>query len=71
MTCDYEGRDVYQSMLSDWDMDAAFQCASEPYLKLRVDVRLFEGLPRNDILKSLQCVLFYLLFFVPIFGNIK
>jgi len=29
-------------MLSDWDMDAAFQNASDPCLKLKVDLRPFD-----------------------------
>jgi len=36
------GQDVYLSMLSDWDMDAAFQNASDPCLKLKVDLRPFD-----------------------------
>ena len=39
---DTEGQAVYLSMLSDWDMDAAFQCAADPCLKLKVDLRPFE-----------------------------
>lgn len=39
---DSEGQAVYLSMLSDWDMDAAFQCAADPCLKLKVDLRPFE-----------------------------
>ncbi|CAG5132877.1 unnamed protein product [Candidula unifasciata] len=54
MTYDSEGQNVYQSMLSDWDMDAAFQCASEPYLKLRVDVRLFEDLEDWDVIAPVE-----------------
>ncbi|XP_060595681.1 uncharacterized protein LOC132749798 [Ruditapes philippinarum] len=36
------GQDVYLSMLSDWDMDAAFQNASDPCLKLKVDLKPFD-----------------------------
>lgn len=36
------GQNTYLSMLSDWDMDAAFQTASDPYLKLKVDLRPFD-----------------------------
>ena len=39
---DTEGQEVYLSMLSDWDMDAAFQCAADPYLKLKVDLKPFD-----------------------------
>ena len=39
---DTEGQTIYLSMLSDWDMDAAFQCAAEPCLKLKIDLRPFE-----------------------------
>lgn len=35
-------QDVYLTMLSDWDMDAAFQNASDPCLKLKVDLRPFD-----------------------------
>ncbi|XP_041378086.1 LOW QUALITY PROTEIN: TBC1 domain family member 25-like [Gigantopelta aegis] len=42
LASDSEGQDVYLSMLSDWDMDAAFQCASDPCLKLKVDLKPFE-----------------------------
>ncbi|XP_076469269.1 TBC1 domain family member 25-like isoform X2 [Babylonia areolata] len=37
-----QGKEVYLSMLSDWDMDAAFQCASDPCLRLRMDVKTTE-----------------------------
>ncbi|XP_046334579.1 TBC1 domain family member 25-like isoform X1 [Haliotis rufescens] len=48
---DSEGQEVYLSMLSDWDMDAAFQCASDPYLKLKVDLKPFEdGLDDWDVI---------------------
>ncbi|PVD24774.1 hypothetical protein C0Q70_15260 [Pomacea canaliculata] len=39
---DTEGQEVYLSMLSDWDMDAAFQCAADPCLKLKVDLKPFD-----------------------------
>nr|KAG5708456.1 hypothetical protein BaRGS_026183 [Batillaria attramentaria] len=39
---DAEGQEVYLSMLSDWDMDAAFQCAADPCLKLKVDLKPFD-----------------------------
>ncbi|XP_055881796.1 TBC1 domain family member 25-like isoform X1 [Biomphalaria glabrata] len=42
LAIDSEGQAVYLSMLSDWDMDAAFQCAADPCLKLKVDLRPFE-----------------------------
>ncbi|CAI9739952.1 Hypothetical predicted protein [Octopus vulgaris] len=46
-----DGQKIYLSMLSDWDMDAACQCASEPYLKLKVDLKPFEeGLEDWDII---------------------
>ncbi|XP_064604846.1 TBC1 domain family member 25-like isoform X2 [Liolophura sinensis] len=45
------GQNTYLSMLSDWDMDAAFQTASDPYLKLKVDLRPFDdGLDDWDII---------------------
>ncbi|KAK9510435.1 hypothetical protein O3M35_005224 [Rhynocoris fuscipes] len=36
------GQETYLPLLSDWDLDAAFLSASEPYLNLRVDARPFE-----------------------------
>ncbi|XP_073988072.1 TBC1 domain family member 25 [Rhodnius prolixus] len=36
------GQETYLPLLSDWDLDAAFLSASEPYLCLRVDARPFE-----------------------------
>ena len=36
------GQDVYLPLLSDWDLDAAFLSASDPYLRLKVDLRPFE-----------------------------
>ena len=42
LATDSEGQSVYLTMLSDWDMDAAFQCAADPCLRLKVDLRPFE-----------------------------
>ena len=39
---DGRGQDVYLSLLSDWDLDAAFLSASNPVLKLKVDLKPFE-----------------------------
>lgn len=39
---DDEGQEIYLSMLSDWDMDAAFQSASDPCLQIKVDLKPFE-----------------------------
>jgi hypothetical protein len=39
---DDAGEEVYLSLLSDWDLDAAFFGASNPILRLKVDVRPFE-----------------------------
>ncbi|XP_061187762.1 uncharacterized protein LOC133195824 [Saccostrea echinata] len=45
------GQEIYLSMLSDWDMDAAIQSASDPCLQLKVDARPFEeGLDDWDII---------------------
>ena len=33
---------MYLSLLSDWDLDAAFLSASDPYLRLKVDTKPFE-----------------------------
>ncbi|XP_021340089.1 TBC1 domain family member 25-like isoform X2 [Mizuhopecten yessoensis] len=50
-TKDDEGQEIYLSMLSDWDMDAAFQSASDPCLQLKVDLKPFEeGLDDWDII---------------------
>ncbi|KAG8223875.1 hypothetical protein J437_LFUL005439 [Ladona fulva] len=43
------GQETYLSLLSDWDLDAAFLSASEPCLCLRVDMKKFEeGLALDD-----------------------
>ncbi|XP_022299236.2 uncharacterized protein LOC111108042 [Crassostrea virginica] len=45
------GKEIYLSMLSDWDMDAAIQSASDPCLQLKVDAKPFEeGLDDWDII---------------------
>ena len=37
------GQEMYLSLLSDWDIDAAFLSASnDPYLRLKVDLKPFE-----------------------------
>ncbi|KAL4226691.1 hypothetical protein ACF0H5_014671 [Mactra antiquata] len=49
------GQEVYLSMLSDWDMDAAFQNASDPCLKLKVDLKPFdEALEDWDIIAPVE-----------------
>ncbi|KAK3579389.1 hypothetical protein CHS0354_029697 [Potamilus streckersoni] len=46
-----KNHEVYLSMLSDWDMDAAFQNAALPFLQLKVDLRPFdEGLEDWDVI---------------------
>ncbi|XP_071484889.1 TBC1 domain family member 25-like [Diadema antillarum] len=40
---DDSGHEVYLSMLSDWDLDAAICGASDPCLRLKVDAKPFEG----------------------------
>jgi hypothetical protein len=42
LATDDTGEEVYLSLLSDWDLDAAFFGASNPVLRLKVDVRPFE-----------------------------
>jgi hypothetical protein len=42
LATDDTGEEVYLSLLSDWDLDAAFFSASNPLLRLKVDVRPFE-----------------------------
>jgi len=39
---DDTGEEVYLSLLSDWDLDAAFFGASTPCLNLKVDLKPFE-----------------------------
>ncbi|XP_043935253.1 TBC1 domain family member 25 [Protopterus annectens] len=39
------GQEMYQSLLSDWDLDAAFLNASKPFLQLKVDIRPSEDSP--------------------------
>ncbi|XP_070558659.1 TBC1 domain family member 25-like isoform X2 [Ptychodera flava] len=40
---DEKGEEVYLSLLSDWDVDAAFLSASQPYLQIKVDTKPFDG----------------------------
>jgi len=42
LATDDTGEDVYLSLLSDWDLDAAFFSASNPCLRLKVDLKPFE-----------------------------
>ncbi|XP_015916870.1 TBC1 domain family member 25 [Parasteatoda tepidariorum] len=47
---DEEGKDTYLSLLSDWDLDAAFLGSSDPCLQLKVDLKPFEeGLEDWDV----------------------
>ena len=39
---DDKGQEMYLSLLSDWDLDAAFLGSSDPYLRLKVDLKPFE-----------------------------
>uniref|UniRef100_A0A1B6HMT1 Rab-GAP TBC domain-containing protein n=1 Tax=Homalodisca liturata TaxID=320908 RepID=A0A1B6HMT1_9HEMI len=39
--CDDYGQETYLSLLSDWDLDAAFLSSSEPHLYLRVEMKPF------------------------------
>ncbi|XP_078595487.1 TBC1 domain family member 25-like isoform X1 [Branchiostoma floridae x Branchiostoma japonicum] len=48
---DSEGQEVWLSLLSDWDLDAAFISSSHPYLRLRVDARPFEDGPMPNNMK--------------------
>lgn len=36
---DRGGVEVYLSLLSDWDLDAAFVSAAKPYLQLKMDIK--------------------------------
>ncbi|XP_013412563.2 TBC1 domain family member 25-like isoform X2 [Lingula anatina] len=52
---DERGQDCYLALLSDWDLDAAFLCASEPCLRLKVDLKPFEdGLDDWDIIAPMD-----------------
>ena len=37
-----DGKAIYLAMVSDWDVDAAFLGSSDPVLRLKVEVKLFE-----------------------------
>lgn len=36
---DRSGVEVYLSLLSDWDLDAAFVSAAKPFLQLKMDIK--------------------------------
>uniref|UniRef100_A0A673YZF7 TBC1 domain family, member 25 n=1 Tax=Salmo trutta TaxID=8032 RepID=A0A673YZF7_SALTR len=42
---DRGGVEVYISLLSDWDLEAAFVSAAKPYLQLKMDINLSEDSP--------------------------
>ncbi|KAF4072272.1 hypothetical protein AMELA_G00261310 [Ameiurus melas] len=42
---DRMGTEVYLSLLSDWDLDAAFVSAAKPYLQLKMDIKPSEDSP--------------------------
>ncbi|XP_035596943.1 TBC1 domain family member 25-like isoform X1 [Oncorhynchus keta] len=42
---DRGGVEVYLSLLSDWDLEAAFVSAAKPYLQLKMDMNLSEDSP--------------------------
>lgn len=42
MAFDNAGKELYLSLLSDWDLDAAFLSSSDPCLRLKVDLKPFE-----------------------------
>lgn len=37
-----DGKAIYLAMVSDWDVDAAFLSSSDPFLRLKVEVKPFE-----------------------------
>ncbi|GIX95677.1 TBC1 domain family member 25 [Caerostris extrusa] len=52
---DEEGKDTYLSLLSDWDLDAAFLGSSDPCLQLKVDLKPFEeGLEDWDVVAPID-----------------
>ncbi|XP_047655848.1 TBC1 domain family member 25 isoform X2 [Tachysurus fulvidraco] len=42
---DRMGAEVYLSLMSDWDLDAAFVSAAKPYLQLKMDIKPSEDSP--------------------------
>ncbi|XP_053705148.1 TBC1 domain family member 25 [Synchiropus splendidus] len=42
---DRTGAEMYLSLLSDWDLDAAFVSAAKPYLQLKMDIKPSEDSP--------------------------
>lgn len=44
---DRGGVEVYLSLLSDWDLDAAFVSAAKPYLQLKMDIKPSEDSKRT------------------------
>ncbi|KAG7273369.1 hypothetical protein CRUP_022912 [Coryphaenoides rupestris] len=42
---DRSGGEMYLSLLSDWDLDAAFASAAKPYLQLKIDIKPSEDSP--------------------------
>ncbi|XP_014670170.1 PREDICTED: TBC1 domain family member 25-like [Priapulus caudatus] len=53
MAFDNAGHELYLSLLSDWDLDAAFLSSSDPCLRLKVDLKPFEeGLEDWDVVSQ-------------------
>ncbi|XP_070823865.1 TBC1 domain family member 25 isoform X1 [Chaetodon trifascialis] len=42
---DRSGAEIYQSLVSDWDLDVAFVSAAKPYLQLKMDIKPSEDSP--------------------------
>ncbi|MBN3322542.1 TBC25 protein, partial [Atractosteus spatula] len=42
---DKQGVEAYLSLMSDWDLDAAFVSAAKPYLQLKIDIKPSEDSP--------------------------
>ncbi|KAM8934780.1 TBC1 domain family member 25 [Pelodytes ibericus] len=42
---DKQGHESYMSLMSDWDLGAAFDSASKPYLQLKLDIKPSEDSP--------------------------
>ncbi|XP_053329100.1 TBC1 domain family member 25 [Spea bombifrons] len=42
---DKQGHESYVSLMSDWDLGAAFESASKPYLQLKLDIKPAEDSP--------------------------
>lgn len=54
---DDAGENIYLSMLTEWDLDAAFMTSSDPYLRLKIEVDPFSSTNLNHINKKCHSAL--------------